>query len=65
MFSNAQFVRFQEWYDNFYIFLHKDVVIDKWLSLHHPEALPDDVDVRDTNISNNSTADESMATFDK
>ena len=42
MFTSAELVRFEERYSNGYdIFVDNDYV--KWLSLHHPEALPDDL----------------------
>ena len=42
MFTSAQLLRFEERYSNGYdIFIDKDYV--KWLSLYHPEALPDDL----------------------
>ena len=42
MFTSAQLLHFEERYSNSYdLFVDKDYV--KWLSLYHPEALPDDL----------------------
>ena len=64
-FSSNQLVRFQERYNNGYdIFVDKDYC--KWLSLYHPEALPDDLGDDDAPVdpSNGSSIPDGDAPVD-